>query len=131
MFLPLQVKLGHWFYISQNWSWELKKTGKHCKYFYLLYKNFMSKQSIPPLSKQPPAFSPTPPFLEKKFHPHTYCQKRGTQSPLWTMFLFPQGEECTSSYRGGSKMYTTSRIANSRRMQIEINQSGIIAKIRI
>ena len=25
-----------------------KNTGKHCKYFCLLYKNFMSKQRIPP-----------------------------------------------------------------------------------
>ena len=91
----------------------------------------MSKQSIPPLSKQPPAFSPTPPFLEKKFHSHPYRQKGGTQSPLQTMFLFPQEEECTSSSRGRSKMYTPNRIGNSRRMQTEINQSGIIAKIRI
>ena len=44
--------------------------------------------------------------------------------------LFPQ-EECTSSSWGDSKMYTSSSIANSQRMQTEINESGTIAKIRI
>ena len=45
--------------------------------------------------------------------------------------LFPQEEECTSSSWGDSKMYTSSSIANSQRMQAEINKSGTIAKIRI
>ena len=36
---PLQVKLGHWFYISQKHFWKLKKTWKLCKYFCPLYKN--------------------------------------------------------------------------------------------
>ena len=36
--------------------------------------------------------------------------------------LFPEGD---------SKMYTSSSIANSQRMQTEINESGTIAKIRI
>ena len=27
---------------------RIQKTGKHCKYFCLLYKNFMSKQTSPP-----------------------------------------------------------------------------------
>ena len=45
--------------------------------------------------------------------------------------LFPQEEECTSSSWGDSKMYTSSSIANSQRMQTEINESGTIAKIRI
>ena len=36
---PLQVKLGHWFYISQKCFWKLKKTWKLCKYFCPLYKN--------------------------------------------------------------------------------------------
>ena len=31
-------------------------------------------------SKESPPFGPTPPFLEKIFHPHPYCQIRGTQS---------------------------------------------------
>ena len=26
----------------------IQKTGNHCKYFFLLYKNFMSKRRIPP-----------------------------------------------------------------------------------
>ena len=39
-----------------------------------------SKES--PLSKQSP-FSPTPPFLEKIFHPHPYCQIRGSQYLLY------------------------------------------------
>ena len=49
--------------------------------------------------------------------------------------LFPQEEECeeecTSSSWGDSEMYTSSSIANSQRMQTEINKSGIIAKITI
>ena len=45
--------------------------------------------------------------------------------------LFPQEEECTSSSWGDSKMYTSSSIANSQRMQTEINESDTIAKIRI
>ena len=42
--------------------------------------------------------------------------------------LFPQGEECTSSSWGDSKMYTSSSIANSQRMLTEINGSGAIAR---
>ena len=38
-----------------------------------------SKES--PLSKESPSFSPTPPFLEKIFHLHPYCQTTGSQSP--------------------------------------------------
>ena len=45
--------------------------------------------------------------------------------------LFPQEEECTSSSWEGSKMYTSSSIANSQRMQTEINKSGTIAEVRI
>ena len=32
---------------------EFKKPGKYCKYFCLLYKNFMSKQRIPPFLNNP------------------------------------------------------------------------------
>ena len=60
---------------------EKKKTGNHCKFFCLLYKNFMSKQRISPFLDNPP-FSPTPPFLEKIFHPHPNCQIRGIRFPL-------------------------------------------------
>ena len=49
--------------------------------FVFFYKKFMSKQRIPPFYTIPP-FSPTLPFLEKIFHPHPYCQIRGSQSPL-------------------------------------------------
>ena len=42
--------------------------------------SYQSKES--PLSKQSP-FSPTPPFLEKIFHPHPYCQIRGSQYLLY------------------------------------------------
>ena len=59
----------------------MKKTGNHCKFFCLLYKNFMSKQRISPFLDNPP-FSPTPPFLEKIFHPHPNCQIRGIRFPL-------------------------------------------------
>ena len=58
-----------------------KKTGNHCKFFCLLYKNFTSKQRISPFLDNPP-FSPTPPFLEKIFHPHPNCQIRGIRFPL-------------------------------------------------
>ena len=45
--------------------------------------------------------------------------------------LFWQEEECTCSSWGDSKMYTSSSIANSHRMQTEKNESGTTAKIRI
>ena len=45
--------------------------------------------------------------------------------------LFLQEEECTSSSWGDSKMYTSSSIANSQRMQTEKNESVTVAKIRI
>ena len=45
--------------------------------------------------------------------------------------LFPQEEECTSSSWEDSKMYTSSIIANSQKMQTEINESGTLAKVRI
>ena len=45
--------------------------------------------------------------------------------------LFPQGEECTSSSCGDSKIYTPSSIENSQRMLTEINKSGAITKITI
>ena len=37
----------------------------------------MSNQRIPP------TFLTIPPFLEKIFHLHPYCQVKGTQSPLY------------------------------------------------
>ena len=61
---------------------KFKKIGKHCKIFCLLYKTFMSKQRISPLSRQSLPLIPTLPFLEKIFHPHPYCQITGTQEPL-------------------------------------------------
>ena len=45
--------------------------------------------------------------------------------------MSPREEECTSSSRGDSKMYTSGSIASSQRMLTEINESGAIAKIRI
>ena len=39
--------------------------------------------------------------------------------------LFPQEEECTSCSCGDSKIYASKSIANSQRMQNEINKSGI------
>ena len=45
--------------------------------------------------------------------------------------LFPQEEECTSSSWGESKVYTSSSIANSQRIETERNESGTIAKIKI
>ena len=45
--------------------------------------------------------------------------------------LLPQEGECTSCYWDDSKMYKSSNIANSQRMQTEINEIDTIAKIRI
>ena len=42
--------------------------------------------------------------------------------------LFPQEEECSYSSWGDSKMYTSGSIANSLRILIEINESGVITK---
>ena len=75
-----------------KWNWDTdfifhktniknsKKTGKHYNFFCLLYKNFMSKQRIPPNNSP---FTPTPLFLEKIFYPSPFFQIRGTQSPRW------------------------------------------------
>ena len=70
-----------------------------CKKITLSFvKKFDAKaKSPPPFSKQFP-FSPTPPFLEKIYHPHPYCHTWGTQTPLlykrkyvsfipWLLFL--------------------------------------------
>ena len=45
--------------------------------------------------------------------------------------LCPQEEECISSSRGDSKMYTPGTIANSKRMPTKINKNGAITKVRI
>ena len=45
--------------------------------------------------------------------------------------MFPQEEECTSSSWEDSKIYTFNSMANSQRMQTEINESDTVAKIRI
>ena len=50
--------------------------------FLLFIKISCQSKEFSALSKQP-SFSLTPPFLEKIFHPHLYCQIRGTQSPLY------------------------------------------------
>ena len=52
------------------------------------------------------------------------CASRYVHLPL-------QEEECTSSFLGDSKMYTSGSIVNSQMMLTEINWSGGIAKIRI
>ena len=72
-----------------------------CKKITLSFvKKFDAKAKSPPpspFSKQFP-FSPTPPFLEKIYHPHPYCHTWGTQPPLlykrkyvsfipWLLFL--------------------------------------------
>ena len=72
-----------------------------CKKITLSFvKKFDAKAKSPPpspFSKQFP-FSPTPPFLEKIYHPHPYCHTWGTQTPLlykrkyvsfipWLLFL--------------------------------------------
>ena len=46
-------------------------------------------------------------------------------------YLFLQEEEYNSSSWGESKMYSSNSIANSQRMQTQINESVSIAKIRI
>ena len=45
--------------------------------------------------------------------------------------LLPQEEECTSSSRGDSKMYTSGSMENSQRMLAETCKSCVITKIRI
>ena len=47
------------------------------------------------------------------------------------LHLFPKEEECTSSFWGESKMYTSRSITNPQTMLTEINESGAVAKIRI
>ena len=49
------------------------------------------------------------------------------------VYLFPQEEECTSSSRGHSKIYTPGTLANSQtdRAPTEININGAFFKVRI
>ena len=42
----------------------------------------MSKQRISPFLNNP-GFSPTPPFLEKIFHSHPYCQSNTCINMYW------------------------------------------------
>ena len=48
------------------------------------------------------------------------------------IYLCPQEEECTSSSRGHSKIYTPGTIANSQtdRAPTEINEIGAVFKVR-
>ena len=46
-------------------------------------------------------------------------------------YIFPHEEGCTSSSWGDSKMHTSDSIANAQRMLTEVNEIGVIAKIRI
>ena len=54
----------------------------------------------------------------------------GECASIWVNLL-PQEEECTSSSWGDIKTYSSGSIANSQRMLIEINESGLITKICI
>ena len=45
--------------------------------------------------------------------------------------LFPEEEECTSSFWEGSKMFTSGKIPHSQRTLAEINKSGAIDEGRI
>ena len=63
-------------------------------------------------------------MTDKGFNPFDECATR-------CVHLLPQKEECTSLSWGDSKMYTSSCIANSQKMQTEINESGTTAQIRI
>ena len=49
------------------------------------------------------------------------------------IYLCPQEEECTSSSRGHSKIYTPGTIANSQtdRVPTKINKNGAVAKVGI
>ena len=62
-------------------------------------------------------------ITEKGFNLFDECAAR-------CVHLLLQEEEYISSSCGNSKMYTSSRIAKSQRMQTEIKKSGTIAKIR-
>ena len=49
------------------------------------------------------------------------------------VYLFPQEEECTSSYWGHSKIYTLGTMANSQtdRTPTEIDKNGAVTKVEI
>ena len=63
-------------------------------------------------------------MAKKKFNLFDGCAARCVN-------LFPQEEECTSSFWGESKMYTSGSTANSKRMLTEINKSGVTTKVSI
>ena len=68
--------MGHWFYISKKKKKKkienLQKLQSIVNIFVFFIKSSCQSKSLS-LSEQSPPFSPTPPFLEKKFHPYTYC----------------------------------------------------------
>ena len=68
-FCLCQWKWGTDFIFHKTNFQNYKKTRKHCKYFCLFNKKFMSKQRIPVSKQSPPSLPP-------------YCQIRGSQSPL-------------------------------------------------
>ena len=52
--MPLQVKLGHWFYISQNWFWEFKKAVESIVNIFVFFIKISCQSKESPLSRQSP-----------------------------------------------------------------------------
>ena len=69
----MPVKMGPWFLCLKKGDFN-----EHFNIFVFFFFNFMSKPRVAPFLNNPP-FIPALLFLEKIFHPHSYCQIRGSQ----------------------------------------------------
>ena len=82
------------FWNFKKWFWKFKQIGNHFDIPFLWKFNIKVKN--PPLPSpflgDPPPFSSIPPFQEKTFYPHPYCQIWGSQYPP-----FVKGEVRTMS----------------------------------
>ena len=77
----LPVKIGTDFVFQKNNFKNLNKLQSIVNIFvFFIWKRI--KESNPTFLNNT-HFSSTPPFLGKTFHPHPYCQIRGSQFPLY------------------------------------------------
>ena len=81
------VDIKYMCFCKWNWGTDFHKTNfenskklESIVNIFVFFIKISCQNKKSSLSKPSP-FKPTPPFLEKMFHPHSYCQVRGTQSP--------------------------------------------------
>ena len=70
-------------FVFQKTDFENSKKLESIVNIFVFFIEISSESKESPLSRQFSLFSSTRLFLEKIFHPHSYCLIRGTQSPLY------------------------------------------------